>query len=230
MACLQCYIPDILKDEEGYYYSLLYLFLPFRNETQILTPYNTYIEAFRQKKHLLNQQLLQLTNLSMKFDNAVKHLLSMDHDQLEDVICVTAPSNEQLNNLALEEGESKVEDIFSFGIVNNEKENSETKSDFNVEMLKKLAHLSMSEEEYQEKILLLSSSQKQVVDYVQMQSKGRKQLTLFITGGVGTGKSFLLCLLKEYFLRQNAQEYPNVLVAAPTGVAAFNINGHTLHT
>lgn len=25
MACFQCYIPDILKDEEGYYYSLLYL-------------------------------------------------------------------------------------------------------------------------------------------------------------------------------------------------------------
>lgn len=59
------------------------------------------MEAFRHKKHLMNQQLLQLTNLSKKFDNAVKHLLSLDHDQLEDVICVTVPLNEQLNNLAL---------------------------------------------------------------------------------------------------------------------------------
>lgn len=41
------------------------------------------MEAFRHKKHLMNQQLLQLTNLSKKFDNAVKHLLSLDHDQLE---------------------------------------------------------------------------------------------------------------------------------------------------
>lgn len=64
-------------------------------------------------------------------------------------------------------------------------------------MFKKLAHLSMSEEENQETILLLSSSQKQVFDYVQMQSKGMKQLNLFISGGAGTGKSFLLCLLKE---------------------------------
>lgn len=159
MACFQCYIPDILKDEEGYYYSLLYMFLPFRNESQILTPYNTYMEAFRHKKHLMNQQLLQLTNLSKKFDNAVKHLLSLDHDQLEDVICVTAPSNEQLNNLALEEGVSKVEDVFSFDILDDAKENSETKSDFNVEMFKKLAHLSMSGEGYQKKILLLASSQ-----------------------------------------------------------------------
>lgn len=96
MACLQRYIPDILKGGEGYYYSLLFLFLRFRNEPQILTP---YIEAFRHKKHLMvqHQQLLQST-LSTKFDNAVKHLLSLDHDQLEDVICVSASSNEQLNN------------------------------------------------------------------------------------------------------------------------------------
>lgn len=96
MACLQRYIPDILKGGEGYYYSLLFLFLRFCNEPQILTP---YIEAFRHKKHLMvqHQQLLQST-LSTKFDNAVKHLLSLDHDQLEDVICVSASSNEQLNN------------------------------------------------------------------------------------------------------------------------------------
>lgn len=55
-----------------------------------------------------------------------------------------------------------------------------------------------------------------------------KQLNLFITGGAGTVKSLFLCLVKEYF--QNSHEYPTVLVAAPTGVAAFNINGHTLHT
>lgn len=118
------------------------------------------MEAFRHKKHPMNQQLLQLTSLSKKFDNAVKHLLSLDHDQLEVFFFfVTAPSNEQLNNLALEEGVSKVEDVFSFDILDDAKENSETKSDFNVEMFKKLAHLSMSGEGYQKKILLLASSQ-----------------------------------------------------------------------
>lgn len=63
---------------------------------------------------------------------------------------------------------------------------------------------------------------------MKVQQKGMKQLNLFITGGAGTVKSLLLCLVKEYF--QNSHEYPIVLVAAPTGVAAFNINGHTLHT
>lgn len=63
---------------------------------------------------------------------------------------------------------------------------------------------------------------------MKVQQKGMKQLNLFITGGAGTVKSLFLCLVKEYF--QNSHEYPTVLVAAPTGVAAFNINGHTLHT
>ena len=52
---------------------------------------------------------------------------------------------------------------------------------------------------------------------------------LFITGGAGTGKSFLLKLIREHLLRHNKGTYPNVLVAAPTGLAAYNIKGWTLH-
>lgn len=73
-----------------------------------------------------------------KFNNVVKHLLSLDHNQLEDVICVSVPSNKQLNNLVLEEGLcKKKEDVFSFDIVNEEKEISETKSGFDIELFLK---------------------------------------------------------------------------------------------
>ena len=37
-------------------------------------------------------------------------------------------------------------------------------------------------------------------------------------------------MIREHFLQRNIHSYPNVLVDAPTGVAAFNISGHTLHT
>lgn len=59
---------------------------------------------------------------------------------MEDVICVSAPSNKQLNNLVLEEGlckKKKKKDIFSFDIVNEEKEISETKSGFDIELFLK---------------------------------------------------------------------------------------------
>lgn len=56
---------------------------------------------------------------------------------MEDVICVSAPSNKQLNNLVLEEGLCKKKDVFSFDLVNEEKEISETKSGFDIELFLK---------------------------------------------------------------------------------------------
>lgn len=50
--------------------------------------------------------------------------------------------------------------------------------------------------------------------------------SLFLSGSAGTGKSFLLKLIIEK-LRKDGQ---GVAVTAPTGVAAFNINGMTLHS
>jgi ATP-dependent exoDNAse (exonuclease V) alpha subunit len=44
---------------------------------------------------------------------------------------------------------------------------------------------------------------------------------LFITGGAGTGKS--------YTLRKLRKKYKNSIVCAPTGVAALNVDGLTIH-
>ncbi len=46
---------------------------------------------------------------------------------------------------------------------------------------------------------------------------------LFITGKAGTGKSVLL-----QHLRENTQK--NAIVCAPTGIAAINVNGQTIHS
>ena len=44
---------------------------------------------------------------------------------------------------------------------------------------------------------------------------------LFITGGAGTGKSYTLQKLRK--------KYKNSIVCAPTGVAALNVDGLTIH-
>ncbi|MCA9508017.1 MAG: AAA family ATPase, partial [Myxococcales bacterium] len=46
--------------------------------------------------------------------------------------------------------------------------------------------------------------------------------SLFITGKAGTGKSTLL----EYFCKQSSTE---PVILAPTGVAALNVRGQTIH-
>ncbi len=48
-------------------------------------------------------------------------------------------------------------------------------------------------------------------------------LNVFLTGKAGTGKTTFL-----KFLRQNSRK--NMVVAAPTGVAAINAGGVTLHS
>ncbi len=45
----------------------------------------------------------------------------------------------------------------------------------------------------------------------------------FVTGNAGTGKSYLL----EYFLKHTKK---NAVVLAPTGVAALNVHGQTIHS
>jgi len=59
---------------------------------------------------------------------------------------------------------------------------------------------------------------RKALDLLQETSKN-----VFITGKAGTGKSTLL----EYF-RQNTKK--KVVVLAPTGVAALNVKGQTIHS
>ena len=54
---------------------------------------------------------------------------------------------------------------------------------------------------------------------------------LFVTGGAGTGKSHVIKAMKEH-LEHSVMGGPNVhacMLMAPTGVAAFNIGGLTIH-
>lgn len=48
---------------------------------------------------------------------------------------------------------------------------------------------------------------------------------IFLTGGAGTGKSFVL----HHYIETMEKQHKNVLVCAPTGIAAINIQGVTIH-
>ena len=65
---------------------------------------------------------------------------------------------------------------------------------------------------------------KQLQVYIIVQSAiNPPPLRMIFSGTAGTGKSYLFHCLRLFLQHQ-------VVVAAPTGVAAFNIDGHTLHS
>ena len=58
---------------------------------------------------------------------------------------------------------------------------------------------------------------------------------IFVTGGAGVGKSHLLktiyhSVTKLFLHKSGEPDKPRILVLAPTGVAAVNISGTTIHT
>ena len=69
---------------------------------------------------------------------------------------------------------------------------------------------------------ILSSEQEQVLDFV----KNRKNV--FFTGGAGTGKSLVLRRIKLWL--QHTLPSEEFAIAAPTGIAAINVGGCTLHS
>jgi ATP-dependent exoDNAse (exonuclease V) alpha subunit len=60
-------------------------------------------------------------------------------------------------------------------------------------------------------------------DFYKVKNLLQKGENVFVTGSAGTGKSFILNLLKEFFK-------DDIVITATTGVAAGNIDGSTIHS
>ena len=64
----------------------------------------------------------------------------------------------------------------------------------------------------------LSKGQLKIIDLFE------NKKNIFVTGGAGCGKSFLLNYLKQKYLAHG------LVVTASTGIAAVNISGSTIHS
>ena len=101
----------------------------------------------------------------------------------------------------------------------------------------------MTDAEYNNKVAGLNNSQRDAFDCVVQYTRARHQyymgereslpepLHIFITGGAGagTGKSHLISVIKEHIERCHTGSQNACMLVAPTGVAAFNIGGLTIH-
>ena len=99
----------------------------------------------------------------------------------------------------------------------------------------------MTDAEYNSQVAGLNDSQHEAFDRVVQYTRARHQyfmrereslpepLRVFITGGAGTGKSHLIAVIKEHIERSHTGSQNACMLVAPTGVAAFNIGGLTIH-
>ncbi|KAI8513472.1 hypothetical protein Bbelb_101110 [Branchiostoma belcheri] len=236
------------KEPERYYLTLLKLYLPHYNDAQLKPPqYEKYEEFY-------SDGFAPLPNTNNKVDDIVhanRRKFEQNVDEIEqarkdvedgsfveDVWAQIFPELEQerlecQNNAGnqVNEDEDTQDDIPDLAPTDRPKEKSFTLEACQTKVPSNVAIPMMQS---------LNPKQQEVFYFVRKwcmetaQGKRPDPFHIFLTGGAGTGKSHLIkCICYEATrLLQQTQENPDsvsVLLAAPTGTAAFNIGGSTIH-
>ena len=206
--------PQKETQREDYFYSLLLLFVPFRDENSLLLDNETAEVAF----HRL-----------MNVDS------SAYHDKLQKIL----------------EAQSTVKDINEARQADGEEQRvskedndpqliGEAKSAMH-DMLDIMDSHSSDKPSLEERVSMLNADQKRIYDRVNAHLVHHKRhedgeckcdlkpLRMFISGVGGTGKSFLIEALKLLVGKIWSNKELTVIVSAPTGLAAFNVGGLTIH-
>ena len=213
---------------EKYAHHLLFCYYPFRSEDDLKM--GSYVEKLNQPG------VLDIVNENKQFIEPFDELVD---GALENFVLDSRPSN--LDAFGQQENE-EVEDM-----TQNDTENSQ-ETDGSEPRTAAGSRLNIvSDDELFEKIRTLNAKQRHIFDvtyswtktFVKCRnSKNVKELQplyMFLTGEGGCGKSHLLkvvCLaLTKLLLHKGGDpEKPRVLKLAPTGVAAINIDGTTIHS
>jgi ATP-dependent exoDNAse (exonuclease V) alpha subunit len=218
---------------DDYYYSLLLLHLPHREESDLNDGYGTFKEVFLSKEEQLStlnlpnekfvNELLEATR-RIRMENEIERLLYVANSE-------TVDDEEEGNIMEVDVIEEGLDPAFSSEnyenpMDTNDLDNSERTATHN------LLASNWSEETLQANMAKLTKTQLQTLLYIENCITEKKQILLFITGNAGTGKSFLLNVIIEWLRATQSKivgEDP-VIIGAPTGLAAKNVNGRTLHS
>ncbi|XP_066599997.1 uncharacterized protein [Prorops nasuta] len=192
---------NIQTQPEAYFYALLLLFKPWRNTDELKCGCNTYAEAFVSVQSELVDGLKYHERI-LEIQKGMDYMKELINKNIEE-------SNEGAkcsNDLSLECVPIEVEGAMKdFQDVQNKYE------DLDVSQM--ISELNSDQERFFNKVTTTLSTDHEI-------------LRLYVSGEGGTGKSFLIkairCWIKKIMKK-------DVIVSAPTGIAAFNIDGLTIH-
>ena len=231
------------KDAEpsNWYRAKLMLYFPWYNEqTDLLGGYSTYEQHYNHVKSLVvaNENKYSQTdvdNVDIDEDGPPEHLWSQ-----------IAPSTEQARAQSLAEGSELLTDLSQEDLQDNANLLTSTTTNLQTRFESAANRHEIAADEYRRLLRELNVKQKAIVMFHRnwckkaiialKQGKPIEPYRVFLSGPGGVGKSHVIRLIHSdtlKFLRLSGTIEPDdvtVLLTAPTGVAAFNINGMTLHS
>ena len=233
-------------DKECHYRQLIMLFTSWRKEeTDLFHGCQTYEESYLKMKNVIAHNKSNYEKITLDLD---ENLLD-NCDEMEDYQrFVVSPENEHQELVDTIVGSSATRsfgcfDPGSVGI--NQKDTFSKQYDLGQDLgiarkqlqTEQLPLKEMDQEQYRKMVQSLNQKQKEFFFNVLHHFKTSDlPMYSFLTGGAGVGKSVLLRSLYQALLKfynSRVGENPDnikVLLCAPTGKAAHNIGGNTIHS
>lgn len=233
-AVLRYHVPNENKYPERYAHHLLFMFYPFRNENDlkhngsyveklnesgVLPIINRNRKIFEPFADLVNSALVNMrTNVTANFDQ----FSACENDLIEE---------QMTTNIDDESPEDPTDDAVLFDTVAAQSDSNNILADEDVNRM--ILSLNFRQREIFE--VVFDWARRYIKNLSAKTLYENQPLHIFLTGAGGCGKSHLIhtlyqALTKQLYYRSRNIEKPKVLLVAPTGVAAININGTTIHT
>jgi hypothetical protein len=224
-------------DSENYYREQLMLFYPWRKEDcDLKGSHDTYESSYRE-----HAERIIANKMPYELDNGITNIIeeNMDHfaNGIDHVVSAEIQHNEAIDfaqneNICADYGCFNPDDSgvrydigMDLGISRKQVETNDVS-----------VHI-MTDSEYFALMRMLNKEQRIFFYHILHKIKTNDlPVYTFLTGGAGVGKSLLTTCLFQAILRffskqvaENCDEVKAVL-CAPTGKAAYNIGGHTIHS
>ncbi|XP_035683454.1 uncharacterized protein LOC118420666 [Branchiostoma floridae] len=241
------------EEGESKYRHLLMLYYPWRSEDDLMGVYESYEQHFEAVKQVIQRNEDMYTVRKTGLDQALDELQELGPPEHAWDMLAPGAQEQQAEqeaegvhnnrNIGLEDLEHNV-DLNDNGNGNQSymDRNAELHARYTAEANKAL----LTPDEYREMMRALNSKQRYIIDYHRqwckdtvIALKSQKPLPtyrLFVSGPGGVGKSHIIKLIHYETVRllklSNCFDPEDVIVllTAYTGVAAFNIDGLTLHS
>ena len=203
------------EQKEDYYYSVILLFVPFTDEGDLLLPNESAEDAFHRltnESGLIHHERLQTmlaAESHIKKINEARHKASTD-EKVESQEDGDGPQ-------FTVEAKSAMDDALGMSVNPPDKLDLDTR------------------------VAMLNADQKRIFDHVkehilhQQRHEDEicqcdiKPLRIFISGVGGTGKSILIEAIRALIASIWSEQKLTCAITAPTGLAAFNVGGVTVH-
>ena len=215
------YNPNKENEKENYFYSLLLLFVPSRNEEDLIEEGESAEDAFdrhMEQNDALNIHSEKLQRMLKANENVQK--INEARQAEQENLTVPEPVQEDEGPQVAGEATSAMHDVVDL------QQNNESGPSFDV----LVSSLNVDQ----------SLIFRHVKDHLEHQVRHEsdtckcsdwKPLHMFISGVGGTGKSFLIKAIRALVSEIWHDKTESLLcaVTAPTGLAAFNVGGVTIH-